>query len=160
MGKLNNALHDKLDNTIKSMGYELVGVEMLPQGRQLLLRIYVDRANGVTVDDCSLISRQLSAMLDVEDPIQSRYILEVSSPGVDRPLFVLEHYQKYVGQQIKVKLHVPIQQRRQFRGVLQRVEGDQIHLRVKDVDNEIVVPFSSIDKANLIGETDFKKSKP
>ncbi len=105
MRKIDPILHERLAQLIGAMGYELVGCEHVPQGRQMLFRIYIDSAKGVTVDDCSQVSRQVSAMLDVEDPFQGRYVLEVSSPGIDRPLFEIEHYQKYVGKRVKVRLY-------------------------------------------------------
>jgi ribosome maturation factor RimP len=127
-------------------------VEMLPQGGQVVFRLYVDSPNGITVDDCSKVSHQVSALFDVEEPVQGRYILEVSSPGIDRPLFELDQYRKQVGNRIKVKLYVPIDQRRQFKGILKRVEGDVIVLQVEDSDQEISLPYSAIEKANVIGE--------
>lgn len=156
MSKLDPELHERLKVLASSMGYELVGAELLPQGRQMMFRIYIDGPNGVTVDDCSKISRQVGAMLDVEDPFHIRYILEVSSPGIDRPLFELEHYRKYIGKQIKVKLRLPVEGRKQYKGLLQKVEGDDIYLMVSDTEQPLKVSFSNIDKANLVGEINFR----
>jgi len=150
MRKLDSALHEKLLSLINSMGCEFVGGELMPQGGQMILRIYIDGEKGVTLDDCSRVSHQLSAMFDVEGPVQGRYILEVSSPGIDRPLFTLAHYQKHVGQEVKLKLHLPINQRRQYKGVLQQVTGADIHLLVEGIPQAVVVPFSAIDKGNLV----------
>jgi ribosome maturation factor RimP len=150
MRKINPVLHEKLVKLIGSMGCELVGCELLPMSGKQVFRIYIDSETGVTVDDCSRVSHQVSAMMDVEEPLQGRYSLEVSSPGVDRPLFVIEHYQKYVGCKVKIRLYAPIDQRRQFKGVLQRVEGDNIHLVVDGSETEVVLPFSAIEKGNLI----------
>jgi ribosome maturation factor RimP len=152
MRKIDPVLHEKLVSLIGSMGYELIGVEMLPQGGQVVFRLYVDSPNGITVDACSKVSHQVSALFDVEDPVQGRYILEVSSPGIDRPLFELEQYQKQVGSRIKVKLYMPIDQRRQFKGILKRIEGDVIVLQIEDSDQEVSLPYSAIEKANVIGE--------
>lgn len=155
MAKIDPVLRESLERLINSMGYEMVGCELSPQGRQMLFRIFIDKEaakNGVSVDDCSKVSHQVSAMLEVEDPIQGRYILEVSSPGIDRPLFELKHYQKYIGSRVKVRLYSPIQQRRQFTGLLKRVEGDDIYLLVDGSQEEVVLPFSAIEKAHLIGE--------
>jgi|SRR5579885_1941114 ribosome maturation factor RimP len=155
MRKIDPVLYERLAKLIGSMGYELVGCELLPQGRQMVFRIYIDGKNGVTLDDCSLVSHQVSAMLDVEDPIQSRYSLEVSSPGIDRPLFELEHYRKHIGKQVRVRLHSPVNQRRQYKGVLQRVEGEDVYLLVEGMEQAVKLPFSLIEKANLIGDVRF-----
>src|SRR5579863_3743364 len=119
----NTELHERLASVVTGMGYEFVGCELQRQHYNSLLRIYIDSATGVTLDDCTRVSRQLSAMLDVEDPIQGRYTLEVSSPGLDRPLFQIAHYQKYIGSQVKVRVKVPLNDRRHFTGTLLKVEG-------------------------------------
>jgi len=142
-------LRDRLESLIQAMGYEFVGCELLKQGRYSVLRIYVDSEKGVTVDDCSKISYQVSAILDVEDPIKGQYSLEVSSPGLDRPLFNIAHYQKQLGNRIKIRVYTPIHNRRNFVGVLSRVDGNDIHLLVDN--EEIVLPFLDIEKANVIG---------
>lgn len=141
-------LRDRLATLIEAMGYEFVGCELQKQNRHSMLRIFVDTENGVTVDDCTKVSRQVSAMLDVEDPIEGKYTLEVSSPGLDRPLFEIAHYRKFVGSQIKVRLYAPIEGRRNFVGVLLRVEEANISLLVEQT--ELVLPFSNIEKAKLI----------
>ncbi|TAK75646.1 MAG: ribosome maturation factor RimP [Gammaproteobacteria bacterium] len=155
MRKIDPALHDKLVTLINSMGYEMVGGELFPQGGATIFRIYIDRPTGVTLDDCSLVSRQVSAMMDVEDPVRGRYVLEVSSPGVNRPLFELEHYRKFIGHRVKIRLHAPVHERRQFKGVLTRVEGDEIYLLIDDSTQEVSLPFSAIEKANLIEDIRF-----
>ncbi|SRR5579883_2631849 len=144
------SLRDRLAAIVTALGYEFVGSELAGQGRGSVLRVYIDKDQGVTVDDCSKVSRQISAMLDVEDPIQGQYSLEVSSPGLDRPLFEISHFQKYIGQKVKIRLLAPIDTRRNLVGILTRVEGMNIHLIVDAV--EVVVPFSEIDKAKLIAE--------
>jgi ribosome maturation factor RimP len=152
MRKLDPALQEMLKKTIFSMGYEMVGGEVLPQGGRLTLRIYIDNEKGVSVDDCSLVSRQVSAVLDVEDSFQGRYNLEVSSPGIDRPMFELEHYQKYQGSRIKLRLHAPLDGKRQLIGTLVRVVGEEITVLLDGAAQEVAVPFSLIEKAHLIGE--------
>jgi ribosome maturation factor RimP len=152
MRKVNLKLYNQLETLINSMGYELFGCEMIPQGRQMIFRIYIDTPQGVTVEDCSKVSYQVSAMMDVEDPIQGRYCLEISSPGIDRPLFEIKHYQKYVGSRVKVRLYAPINRRRQYSGILQRVDGEDIYLLVDGLEEEVRLPFSAIEKANLIGD--------
>lgn len=151
MKKIDPVLHERLVKLISAMGFELVGCELLSQGR-MVFRIYIDSSKGVSIDDCSDVSRQVSAMFDVEDPIQGAYSLEVSSPGIDRPLFDVEHYHRYIGSRVKIKLYVPINQRRQYKGILRRVEGDNIYLAVEGIEQEVKLPFSAIEKANLIGD--------
>jgi ribosome maturation factor RimP len=141
-------LRDRLDTLVSSMGYEFVGCELRKHNTGALLRLYIDAEKGVGVDDCSKVSRQVSAMLDVEDPIQGHYTLEVSSPGLDRPLFELAHYQKFIGREVKVKLFAPLDGRRNFVGVLLRVEDDKITLMVEQT--EVELSFSNIEKAKLI----------
>jgi ribosome maturation factor RimP len=135
---------------VESLGYELVGVEFLPQGGHGLLRVYIDSEAGITLADCQRVSHQLSGVLDVEDVIKGRYHLEVSSPGLDRPLFEAKHFERFAGSQVNVKLAAPINGRRKLRGVLQGMKGDDV---VLDVDGEVIsVPLSAIDKANLVPE--------
>lgn len=155
MKKIDPVLHERLQTLIGGMGYELVGCELRPQGRRALFRIYIDKKGGVTLDDCSRVSRQVSAMMDVEDPIVGGYVLEVSSPGVDRPLFVIEHFKQYVGSVIKIRLDQPINQRRQYQGILKRVEGENIYLWLEDKQQEIKLSFSSIERANVVGDIHF-----
>ena len=90
-------LQDLLESVVSGMGYEFVGYELHGRGSGKVLRVYIDKKGGVMLDDCSRVSYQISAILDVEDPIQGHYSLEVSSPGLNRPLFTLEHYQQQIG---------------------------------------------------------------
>lgn len=139
-----------VEPVVTSLGYELVGVEYLVQGRSGLLRVYIDTESGITLDDCQRVSHQLSGVLDVEDIIKGRYQLEVSSPGLDRPLFTAEHFQRFKGHKAKLKLAVPREGQRKFSGTLNGIEGDQVKLEVNG--EEILLPLSAIDKANLIPE--------
>lgn len=150
MREVEITLRDRLASLIQSMGYEFVGCELLKQSRNSLLRIYIDSETGITLTDCTKVSRQVSAMLDIDDPIQGQYTLEVSSPGLDRPLFEAGHYPKYVGKQIKVRLYTPRDGRRNFVGVLLRVEEANITLLVDQ--DEFVLPFSDIEKAKVIAD--------
>lgn len=135
---------------LAALGYEFLGCEMFAQGRHSLLRIYIDSEAGVTLDDCERASRQVSAVLDVEDPISGTYELEVSSPGMDRPLFQLAHYQKFIGNKVRVRLRVPQKERRNFTGLLQEANEQAITLLV---DGEIwTLPLADIEKANLVPE--------
>ena len=137
---------------IQSMGYELVGIEFQGSTQHGTLRVYIDHENGIGVDDCVAISRQISAILDVEEPIQQAYDLEVSSPGINRPLFKARDYEQFSGHSAKIKMAVPLQGRKNFKGVLQGVTDSKFVLIL--VDNEdFELPISDIAKANLVNET-------
>ena len=138
--------------TVTALGYEFWGLEFFTHARQTLLRVFIDRAEGINVDDCALVSRQLSAVLDVEDPITVEYTLEVSSPGMDRPLFTLEQYARYIGENVKVRLRVPFEGRRNFAGRLQSIEGDEVV--VADGEHEFLLPIEMIDKAHIVPQFD------
>ncbi len=137
---------------VEALGYECWGLEYMSQGRHSLLRIYIDHANGVLVEDCEKVSRQVSGVLDVEDPISSEYTLEVSSPGMDRPLFTLEQFAKHAGELVKIKLRSPYEGRRNFQGPLRGVEEQDVVVLVDD--HEYLLPIDLIDKANIIPRFD------
>ena len=145
-------LQAMLAPVVESLSYECWGVEFISQGRHSLLRVYIDHANGILVDDCEAVSRQVSAVLDVEDPISSEYTLEVSSPGMDRPLFTLDQFAKHVGEQVKIKLRSPFDGRRNFQGLLRGVEDQDVVVLVDD--HEFLLPIDLIDKANIIPRFD------
>ncbi|MCO1334679.1 ribosome maturation factor RimP [Microbulbifer sp. OS29] len=149
MASKRELLEELLAPVVASLGCELWGIDYQTHGRNALLRIYIDSENGVAVEDCEKVSRQASAVLDVEDPISGRYTLEVSSPGLDRPLYKLHHYERFVGSQIEVRLRMPLDGQRKWRGQLTGVEGDEVVLRV-DSENEYLLPVDSIEKANII----------
>ena len=136
--------------TVEMLGFELWGLEYIPAGKQSTLRIYIDRPDeaSVTVDDCGKVSHQISALLDVEDPIQSAYMLEISSPGMDRPLFKPAQFSAYQGQTVQVRASGEILGRKRFKGVMTEVSDDGI---VVEVDNEAYdIPFEMIEKANVV----------
>ncbi|WP_068828319.1 ribosome maturation factor RimP [Pseudomonas sp. BMS12] len=145
-------LQAMLAPVVESLGYQCWGVEFISQGRHSLLRVYIDHSNGILVDDCEAVSRQISAVLDVEDPITSEYTLEVSSPGMDRPLFTLEQFAGHVGEQVKIKLRSPFEGRRNFQGLLRGVEEQDVVVQVDD--HEFLLPIDLIDKANIIPRFD------
>ncbi len=131
------------------MGCELWGLELQAGGKTKLLRIYIDRAEeGVGIEDCERVSRQSSAVLDVEDVINGEYILEVSSPGMDRPLYELSQYEQYIGEDISLRLRFPYEGRRNFKGRLTGVDGDEII--VVATDHEFLFPVEGIEKANVV----------
>jgi len=133
--------------TVEALGFELWGLEYLAQGRHSLLRLYIDGDDGITVDDCAAVSQQVGSLLDVEDPITGEYTLEVSSPGMDRLLFKLEQYGAYIGESVDLRLRVPFEGRRKFKGVLKGVEGEDVVVQVDD--HEYLLPHSAIDKARV-----------
>ena len=137
-----------IDTTIQALGLDLWGVELLQQGKYSLLRIYIEREEGVTIEDCEKVSRQISALMDVEDPIAGEYTLEVSSPGIDRPLFWIEHYSQYVGSEVDLKLRRPLDGRRKFKGQIIKVSGDIVGLLVEG--SEYNLEFSDIEKASIV----------
>ena len=145
-------LQAMLAPVVEALGYECWGVEFISQGRHSLLRVYIDHANGIQVDDCEKVSRQVSGVLDVEDPISSEYTLEVSSPGIDRPLFTLEQFAKHAGEQVKIKLRSPFEGRRNFQGLLNGVEEQDVIVQADE--HEYLLPVDSIEKANIIPRFD------
>lgn len=148
--KVSIKVTELLEPVVSAMGYELVGVEYLAQGRHSLLRLYIDSESGITLDDCERVSHQASGVLDVEDPISGVYNLEVSSPGLDRPLMKLEHFQRFVGHKIKLVSQAPINGRRRFTGLLSAVRDQDVVLEVDGV--EVVIPIDAVEKANIIPE--------
>ena len=134
--------------TVEALGLELWGIELQQQGKYSLLRVYIEnRENGVSIEDCEKVSRQVSALLDVEDPISGEYTLEVSSPGMDRPLFTAEQFGLYVGETVNIRLRTAMQGRRKFKGVIERVNEGVVDLLV---DGEsVAIQLTDIDKANI-----------
>ena len=137
-----------LEPAVKACDFELWGLEFFPQAGRSVLRIYIDSLVGVTVEGCSKVSHQASGILDVEDPIAGEYFLEVSSPGWDRPLFTLAHYQRFVGSEVSLRLVAPINARRRYKGAIAAVVDNTIELMVEG--QVIKIPFSQIDKANIV----------
>ncbi len=141
-------LQEMLEPVVQSLDCQLWGIDYISQGRHSTLRVYIDREEGVTVDDCAAVSHQISGILDVEDPINGEYTLEVSSPGMDRPLFTLEQFKSFAGHKVQIKLRVPFDGRRNFKGILNGVEGEDILLVVDD--EEFLLPIDLIDRAQVI----------
>jgi ribosome maturation factor RimP len=133
---------------IGSMGYELVGVELIGSGNGTILRIYIDSENGITVDDCQDVSYQVSGLLDVEDPLHTQYTLEVSSPGLDRPLIKPEHFRRFAGELVKIRSSEAVLGRKNFKGILESFDGEYL---VVIVDNEAYeIPYNWVEKAKLV----------
>ncbi len=145
-------MQERLDTlihtTVTGLGYDLWGYEYRPQTESALLRIFIDSEQGITVDDCGRVSNQLSAALDVDDLIPVAYILEVSSPGIDRVLFIPAHYALYVGKQIKVRTRLPVEKRRNFVGKLKDANDTHIFMEVEGTVFEI--PYDVIDRGRVV----------
>ena len=141
-------LTELLKPTVESLGYVLWACEYISQGKHSILRIYIDNDAGILMDDCVVVSKQLSQLLDVEDPIQGEYSLEVSSPGLDRPLFELWHFEQCIGLEVTLKLFKAINKRKTLNGVLEGVCDNTLQMLV---DGEAVsVSLDAINKANLV----------
>ena len=150
MATLEQNLQEMLQGAVEDLGCELWGIECQRTGRFMTVRLFIDKEGGVTVDDCADVSRQVSAILDVEDPIADKYNLEVSSPGLDRPLFTLLQFERYIGQDIAVHLRIPVMERRKWQGKLERIENDMVTLIVDG--QEQVLVFGNIQKANVVAK--------
>ncbi|MCY3768297.1 MAG: ribosome maturation factor RimP [Gammaproteobacteria bacterium] len=136
-----------LEPTVDGMGYELLHIEFGHQGRDRILRIYIDAPGGIQVDDCAQVSRQLSAVLDVEDPLSAAYLLEVSSPGLDRPLVKPSHFRQFVGNQAKIVTSIHILGRRRFTGKMIEAGEDAVVLHVDGESYDL--PYKDIESARL-----------
>ena len=141
---------DKLvKSTVEGLGYILWGYEYRPHSESALLRIFIEKdEGGISIDDCSKVSRQIGAVLDVENIIPVAYILEVSSPGMDRVLFTAEQYQDYKGETLKIRTRTPIEERRNFKGSL--ITTSDSHVTIKVDNQEFQIPFDVIDRARLV----------
>jgi ribosome maturation factor RimP len=144
---INDELVQLVEPTINDMGYELWGCEYLSQGKHSLLRIYIDKRDGIGIEDCQAVSKQISALLDVEDPIQGNYNLEISSPGIPRPLFNSWQYERYLGHLVDVKLFKPVNGKRKFQGTIHLVTESTVVLDIHGENQELY--FSNIVKAYL-----------
>ncbi len=152
MAQYSRELHELFTPVVESMGYEVVGVEYHPNSKNRLVRVYIDREDGITVDDCAEVSHQVSGLLDVEEPISGTYTLEVSSPGLNRPLFLLAHFRQFVGAKVALKLIRPVVDHagRKLTGMIVAVEGDSVLIAIGD--KRLAVPYELIDSARLVPE--------
>ena len=155
MSPRENQIEDLLTPVVEASGCELWGLEFLSQGKRSKLRIFIERPEGVALEDCERVSREVSDLLDVEDVMPSEYTLEVSSPGMDRILFKAEHYQANLGATVDVRLNFPFEGRKRFIGVLAGLEDGEIFVRPQDEeDAEYVLPLENIQRARLVPEFD------
>jgi len=148
MGNRETRLTDMLRPAVEALGYELVGLQYNRGRKRALLRAYIDKEGGITLNDCKRASHQISGILDVEDPISQPFDLEVSSPGLDRPLFKPAHYERFAGSKVRLHLNVPIDGRQNFSGVLLGIRDGEI--RLSSEDGERTVPFDAVGTARLV----------
>lgn len=143
-----DALIKLLEPAIERLGYELTDLELALGGRDGLVRIFIDKDGGIDIEDCEAVSRQVSAILDVEDPLPGQYTLEVSSPGLDRTLTKPAHFQRFMGEDVRVKLRFPLEGRRNFRGALKSADEEHIEVEVDGESHSL--PLATIETARLV----------
>lgn len=143
-------IRDVVEPIIRRLGFELWDCQLHQSGSHTLLRIYIDRAEGVTLDDCTAVSREIGAILDVEDAIKNRYTLEISSPGLQRNLITLQHFQCYVGSPVKIKLRVARDGKKHFVGQIEKVADHHIFLKTEE--GVMNIALNDIQRANVQGE--------
>lgn len=150
LARIEDRIAELLEPAVAALEFELWGVEFVRAGKHSTLRVYIDSPDGISVDDCADVSHQASAILDVEDPINNEYFLEVSSPGMERPFFKAHQYAAYVGEQAAVELTAPLQGKRKFKGVISKVEDNDIAFVLLGSDESFTVSVRNIKKAHLI----------
>ena len=142
-------LNQLLEPAIADLGLELVGIEFSPNAAGSLLRVYIDESErGVTIEDCERASREISALLDVNDPVAGRYTLEVSSPGLERPLFTPAHFARFLGEQVKLTVNLPLDGRRRFQGPITAVDEDRV--TIEQDGAALSIAHANIAKARLV----------
>jgi ribosome maturation factor RimP len=141
-------LNELLQPLVEDLGYEFVGLEYNSNPKHSVLRIYIDREDGVGIEDCETVSREVAALLDVKDPIRSQYNLEISSPGLDRPLFTPAHYAEFAGNEAQITLFAPQDGRRKFKGPI--LSADENGVRIEQDGTEVTLGFDNIAKAKLV----------
>lgn len=139
-----------IEPIVEGLGYECVGIEYNPHPQNGMLRIFIDSENGILLDDCTKVSHQISGVLDVEDPIQGNYQLEISSPGEDRPFFKLSQFQRFSGSTVSINLFQAIEKRRKIVGVIAGVEDETV--LIQDGEHLFKIPFQAMSKARLVPE--------
>lgn len=137
-----------IEPIVEGLGYECVGVDYNPHPKNGLLRVYIDAEQGILIEDCTKVSHQLSAMLDVEDPIPDNYSLEVSSPGADRPFFKVSQFEQFMGSNVTVNLFVAVDGRKRITGKIIQVEDEIISLQ--EGEKVFRVAFAAMSKARLV----------
>lgn len=141
-------IYTLIEPAVTLLGYELLGVRYSTSGKRATLRVYIDSEHGITVADCERVSYQVSGLLDVHDPVPGRYTLEISSPGLDRPLFFPGHFERFKGHRVSIKLGLPLDGRRKFSGELRGCHDGKVV--VWSDDTEYVLPLDMINSARLL----------
>ena len=152
MARIQQQLVEMFAPTVTALGYELVGIEYISQGKHSIVRVFIDAENGVNLDDCQVVSRQISGILDVEDPIKGEYSLEVSSPGTERPLFNLAHYEQFIGDAVSLRFYGMVEKRRKLKGHIVAVEDGKITISELGTELEFIIDIDDIDKAHIMAE--------
>ena len=150
MAKITDKVFVLINPVICDMGYELLGLEYVSSGKYSVLRVYIDSDSGVGINDCESISRQVSAIMDVEDPISGQYNLEVSSPGIERPLFTIAHYRRFLGNDVSLRLYRPMDGRRKFTGSIGSISEANNTIELVTELGPVTMDLNLIEKANLI----------
>ena len=145
---LQDRLKSLIEPLVESLGYELVLLDFSPQARSATLRLFIDGPEGVDLSDCESVSREVAAMLDVDDPIHSQYQLEVSSPGLDRPLTRRAHFDRFTGERAKLELTVPLGGQKRFQGVIKSTTEESVVIATDQGDRELA--FSTLERARLV----------
>ena len=148
MNRKEKQVEELLTPTVESLGCSIWGIEYLSQGKHSKLRVYIDSADGVNVDDCAAVSRHVSDILDVEEFSNNTYTLEVSSPGLDRTLTKPAHFQRFMGEDVRVKLRFPLEGRRNFKGALKSADEEHIEVEVDGQSHSL--PLATIESARLV----------
>lgn len=149
MDDLEKRIHNLVSKVAEDYGYELIEVKLLGKGKRTLLRVYIDKEGGITLNDCEYFSRRLENILDIEDPIKGSYTLEVSSPGLNRPLKRIEDFKKNIGKMVRLITDQKINNQTFFIGRILDVTDDSLRLLIKEGKKEVIIPFKLIDRANL-----------
>jgi len=147
--EIEKKIREIVEPIIRGMGFKLFDVEFKPEGRGWVLRIIADKEGGITIKDCETISKKISALLDVEDIIPFSYLLEITSPGLTRPLTKVEHYDFFKGRLVKLILKEPIEGKREVVGLIEDVRNGIIDIRDKEKGDILHIPFSAIAKGRL-----------
>lgn len=145
-------LTNLLQPLIEDLGYEFVGIEQSSNPKNPVVVIYIDRPEGIAIEDCETVSREVAALLDVEDPISGHYTLEVSSPGLDRPLFTAGQYAAYAGELVKITVYAPVDGRRKFKGPILAVAGETVTIDQDGI--EVMLELGNVVKARLVPDYD------
>ena len=157
MAYLRDTLNEMLEPVLETLGYELVLLEFSPSSHHSLLRLYIDSPGGINVDDCEKVSREVAAVLDVEDPIPSGYRLEVSSPGLDRPLIKPAHFERFMQSIARVQLNAPRNGRRKFIGTIAGATDSAVTLQT--AEGTVEIPYSEMERARLVPDYDREFSR-